>query len=784
MSRGARSVFFLSSALAVFASCSSSDTKVGAQLAEGCSINSDCNAPLVCAFRRCHNECVSTRDCPAGQRCVASDRPFRVCQLGEERACTSNVECPLGMVCGVDGQCRDQCVSDRDCIAGQICTAGTCADRSEIVDGGLPPATFDGGRPPPPTCVYSSDCPEPLVCRGGACIVECRERRDCDYLADCVNGRCVLGGFGGVSGAGGAGGTGVAGAAGTAGSGGNGPGSGGAPGSGGTLGGSGGTGAGGSGTVTLFDCQSRTTTSATVADADITTDQTWSGVIHVTQNVRVYGGATITISPGTSIIVDPQKTIEFGWAAAPATLLASGTAQAPIVFCGSVGDPGTWTSLLIDKTATTSSTLANVLISDAGSGSAALVLHSGVTVTNLQVRNSGSDGVLADDFHAGSTALSVDGTAGAAVVFATPAAVNRFPVGGALTNVGSGVVLLTFTTIDVDTTFRDLGLPYLQQYSVDVAGAVTATFEAGVEYRVAAGRDLEIGWNQTGSTLAVDGTAAKPVTFRGETAVAGNWGGIAVDSKATSLSHIRHAKILHAGNGEKALAVNVPITIEDLSLDLNATGMSVADVGLNADSTVLSITRTSGVPLTADLNALHTLPTGGTLTGNTTDRIDVGTSGYYDVQGVIPDLGIPYYLTGDVDIRNGAVFEPAPGTHFLVGGSFAIDVGYGSTPGAVIAKGTAQKPILFEGFDTSAGYWEGLIFRSSSLSTSALDYVTVKSGGKVNTGGVWLQKEIPVTHTTVTGSAGYGIYYSSAFSTNYTTTNTLTGNTQGPTGTF
>ena len=56
-------------------------------LAEGCIINTDCSSPLVCAFRKCHQACTSSRDCEPGQRCMASDRPFHVCQLPDERLC-------------------------------------------------------------------------------------------------------------------------------------------------------------------------------------------------------------------------------------------------------------------------------------------------------------------------------------------------------------------------------------------------------------------------------------------------------------------------------------------------------------------------------------------------------------------------------------------------------------------------------------------------------------------------------------------------------------------------
>src|SRR5512135_3410819 len=100
MSRRVLAPFVTALVVLLFSSCGSDH--VAARIAEGCLINSDCTSPLVCAFRRCHNACSATRDCPAGQRCVASDRPFKVCELSEEKHCARTVDCPPGMVCGID----------------------------------------------------------------------------------------------------------------------------------------------------------------------------------------------------------------------------------------------------------------------------------------------------------------------------------------------------------------------------------------------------------------------------------------------------------------------------------------------------------------------------------------------------------------------------------------------------------------------------------------------------------------------------------------------------------
>ena len=157
-------------ALALAAGCGQTDDDAikAAKLSAGCVINTDCEDPLVCAFRRCHNECETSRDCTEGQRCVASDRPFRVCQLDDETNCERNSDCAFGMVCGVDGECRDQCGTSRDCIPGQVCTAGSCADEEELVDGKLPiEVNLDDPVSANRPCLYHSDCDAPLVCRGG-----------------------------------------------------------------------------------------------------------------------------------------------------------------------------------------------------------------------------------------------------------------------------------------------------------------------------------------------------------------------------------------------------------------------------------------------------------------------------------------------------------------------------------------------------------------------------------------------------------------------------------------
>ena len=150
--------------LAIFA-CSHDDAVARATLAEGCSINSDCEAPLACAFSECHDVCTASRDCPNGELCVASDKPFHVCQLPSEENCTTSGQCAGTQICGIDQHCRDACAADLDCLPNQYCAGGTCADVGSppipvVLEAGAGDAAIPTGQP----CQYNHDCTQPLVC--------------------------------------------------------------------------------------------------------------------------------------------------------------------------------------------------------------------------------------------------------------------------------------------------------------------------------------------------------------------------------------------------------------------------------------------------------------------------------------------------------------------------------------------------------------------------------------------------------------------------------------------
>jgi hypothetical protein len=158
MVRAVRAIVLVGTLVGTFtlvAGCGSSSKKATAP----CVHNSECNSPLVCALGYCVAPCVTSRDCPGGQRCVtATTAPDgtplgTACQAPEATTCKYNSQCEAPLICGVDGQCRNQCQSNEDCPGGfqsppaQICTSVSHLCVDPTVDKNYNPVTNDLNLP-------------------------------------------------------------------------------------------------------------------------------------------------------------------------------------------------------------------------------------------------------------------------------------------------------------------------------------------------------------------------------------------------------------------------------------------------------------------------------------------------------------------------------------------------------------------------------------------------------------------------------------------------------------
>ena len=100
------------------------------------------------------------------------------------------------------------------------------------------------------------------------------------------------------------------------------------------------------------------------------------------------------IEPGTEFIVAGNVALNIGGNGEPTTLIAAGTAAAPIVFRGEHDTPGYWNGIEFRRSATPECKLEHVEIRDAGkAGSAALRLATSVAVTHTTIANGAGAGI-------------------------------------------------------------------------------------------------------------------------------------------------------------------------------------------------------------------------------------------------------------------------------------------------------------------------------------------------------------------------------------------------------
>jgi hypothetical protein len=127
-------VAFVVAGWVAVSSCGS-DESPPKSVGEGCSLNSDCNNPLSCAFGKCHTACQEARDCVAPARCVKAENGM-VCQISEEVACSTTASCLQGQICGSNHACIGGCSVTNDCAPGQTCatdkSAKVCAESTEV----------------------------------------------------------------------------------------------------------------------------------------------------------------------------------------------------------------------------------------------------------------------------------------------------------------------------------------------------------------------------------------------------------------------------------------------------------------------------------------------------------------------------------------------------------------------------------------------------------------------------------------------------------------------------
>lgn len=152
-----------------------------------CLINSDCEGELICKFESCEPRCVVTRDCEGTETCVGEKNSERVCLSEASRLCSSQQDCPEGLSCAADGRCHEGCFDDGDCATDQDCISSVCVDKNEqAADGGFSPVEGNTIE-----CLANRDCLDGRICSFGHCAPQCAKDKDCPSGKNCEDGACL-----------------------------------------------------------------------------------------------------------------------------------------------------------------------------------------------------------------------------------------------------------------------------------------------------------------------------------------------------------------------------------------------------------------------------------------------------------------------------------------------------------------------------------------------------------------------------------------------------------------
>jgi hypothetical protein len=339
--------------------------------------------------------------------------------------------------------------------------------------------------------------------------------------------------------------------------------------------------------------------------------------------------------------------------------------------------------------------------------------------------------------------------------------------------------------IDQDETWWPSGNPHILESDVYTGQNVTLTIKPGCVVKFDADVELYCGYSDPGSIIAV-GTADSMITFTSlSDTVPGFWQSISFYSQTISTARMSYCSIEFGGKTtDKLGAVRVDQT--NIKFDHNLvrksgySGVWVSPTGFFGDFTNNTIAGCSQYAVHIGANHVGTLGTGNSLTGNTKDAIEVdGTD--VDVDATWLNHGVPYVITDDVYVDGDATLTIEAGCTIAFDPDVEFYCGY-SSPGSIIAVGTAAAPITFTAStDTVPGFWQNIGFYSYTISTARLSYCNIEFGGKVSDklGAVRVdQTSIKFDNNTIRKSGYHGVWVSPTGYFGDFTNNTITGCSQ------
>ncbi len=489
---------------------------------------------------------------------------------------------------------------------------------------------------------------------------------------------------------------------------------------------------------------------------------THSGIWHrqdvpyaLDSGVRLAAGARLDIDPGTVILMNSNASFSV-----TGTLVAHGTAAAPIIFTSAAAQPAPsdWEYIDFTGAGASGSVLDHVQVFYGGYGGtdgAEVSASNGAspTISNSAIEQSSGDGVYLDDAERAVVANCVFACNGCFAV--STSADNASLVSGTLVAEGQKGIEVRGGAIIHDGTWQSQNTPFQPDPGVSL--------HAGFTLHIAPGTIILM--NQNGSisvagTLLAEGTAAAPIIVSSAAAqpAPSDWEYIDFTGPSADASTFTYVEVSYGGYGgtdgaEVSASNGASPSFTNSVFTFSAGDGLYLDNGGRALVTncAFADNKSFAVSTSADNASLITdTASAAGQSGIQVRGTEIIHSGVWQAQNT------PFELASGVSVGRNVSLTIQPGVimYMLENGSLEVH-------GTLYAQGSASAPIVFTSAQAkpAPSDWEDIDF-SDTGAGGVLDYVYLEYGGYTGDGEVFAEEGTSptVTHSVIAYSGNNGVY--------------------------
>lgn len=302
----------------------------------------------------------------------------------------------------------------------------------------------------------------------------------------------------------------------------------------------------------------------------------------------------------------------------------------------------------------------------------------------------------------------------------------------------------------------------------DIMVTSTLTIEPGVVVEFESGKRLTI---DNGVIKAI-GTQNSRIVFTGKEKSKGFWRGIEMNAADSEDNEFSFVDIEYTGSAAHVSGYKAGLSLRNSSVVKvknthfsNSTGYGMvvpSGMLLEFSQNNFSHNNLAALFITSDLMGKLDAQTQ-FVGSNGRDGVEVdGGSIDYETEQLWPALkdGSKFFIMNDVYIYSGVKVQEGAVLEFAANKGMRID----GQDAYIIAKGTADKKIVFSGVEKEKGYWKGIEFNVTTNVKNHFDYVEVSYAGSTTQisgykAGISSRNSstYSITNSTVSNILGYGI---------------------------